>query len=160
MKLEFRNGIAPTILTGEEIKGEGGVPIEVVLVDDLAGDVVDAGAEASADIEIVLLKGKSEGDEFKVNIVPEMEGKKPILAGNVALQLQRGIGVVQNIKFRHHASKIKPSKFKLGARVVGDCRIREAKTEPFTLKDFRAKCKLPSYKHLWLLYLSVRYEAS
>ncbi|KAH6756981.1 hypothetical protein C2S53_009215 [Perilla frutescens var. hirtella] len=142
MKLEFRNGIAQAILTGEEIKGEGGIPIEVALVDDSTGDVVDAEPEASAKVEIVLLKGKtdaSEEDDWTANIVPQVEGKQPILAGKVALQLQKGIGVVQNITFRHHASKIRPSEFQLGARVVGASHIKEAKTEPFILKDFRAK---------------------
>ncbi|KAH6798992.1 hypothetical protein C2S51_035476 [Perilla frutescens var. frutescens] len=147
MKLEFRNGIARAILTGEEIKGEGGIPIEVALVDDPTGDVVDAEPEASANVEIVLLKGKTDAseeddwtaEEFNANIVPQVEGKPPILAGKVVLQLQKGIGVVQNIKFRHHASKIRPSEFQLGARVVGASDIKEAKTEPFILKDFRIK---------------------
>ncbi|XP_057806291.1 calmodulin-binding protein 60 C-like [Salvia miltiorrhiza] len=144
MKLELRNGIAPTILTGEEIRGEGDVPIEVALVDDVAGVVVDDEPEASAHVQLFLLKGKpdaSQGDdwtaeEFSASIV---EGKQPILAGNVALQLHRGVAVVRNVKIRHRASKIKPPEFKLGARVVGDCRVKEAKTEAFTLKDFRAK---------------------
>ncbi|KAI3454544.1 hypothetical protein Pfo_011207 [Paulownia fortunei] len=150
MKLHFRNRISKTILTGEEIKGEGNTSIEVALVDDSTGNIVDVGPEASAGVEIVLLKGEpdaSEGDdwsveEFDENIVQEMEGKKPLLAGNIALKLQRGIGVLENIKFRHHATKKKPSVFRLGARVVdtfdGD-RIKEAKTESFTIKDFRNK---------------------
>lgn len=148
MKLELRNGIAQTILTSEEIKGEGGVPIEVALVDDPAGDVIDAEPEASANVEIVLLKGRtgaSEGDdwtaeEFNANIIPHVEGKRHILAGNLSLQLHKGVAVLENISFRNHASKIKPPFFRLGVKVVnGDFRIKEAKTEPFTLKDYRAK---------------------
>ncbi|KAK4437168.1 Calmodulin-binding protein 60 D [Sesamum alatum] len=150
MKLELRNRISGIILTGEEIKGEGDTCIEVVIVDESTGNVVDVGPEASANVGIVLLKGEpdaSEGDdwpiqEFNENIVQEMEGKKPLLAGNVLLQLQRGIGFLENIKLRHHASKIRPPVFRLGARVVDTfdgARVKEAKTESFTVKDFRNK---------------------
>lgn len=146
MKLELRNGIARTILTGEEIKGEEGLPIEVALVDDVTGVVVNDEPEASAKVELFLLKGDDRtAEEFEASIVPQVEGKQPILAGTVALQLRRGVAIVNNIKIRHHASKIKPPEFKLGARVVGGgARVKEAKTEAFTLKDFRVKCMYAS----------------
>ncbi|KAL0342793.1 UNVERIFIED_CONTAM: hypothetical protein Scaly_1941900 [Sesamum calycinum] len=150
MKLEFRNRISEVILTGEEIKGEGDTSIEVVIVDESTGNVVDVGPEASANVGIVLLKGEPDalaGDDWTVqeynqNIVQEIEGKQPLLAGNVLLKLQRGVGFLENIKLRHHASKIRPPVFRLCARVVdtfnGD-HIKEAKTESFTVKDFRNK---------------------
>lgn len=150
MKLEFRNGIARMILTGEEIKGEGDVPIEVALVDDVTGDVVVDEPEASSKVEFCLLKAKSDAseaddwtaEEFNASIVPQVVGKMPILAGNAFLQLHRGVAVAKNIWIRHHASEIKPPEFKLGARVVGaSARIKEAKTEAFTLKNFRSKCE-------------------
>ncbi|KAL0440849.1 UNVERIFIED_CONTAM: hypothetical protein Sradi_0023800 [Sesamum radiatum] len=149
MKLEFRNRISEVILTGEEIKGEGDTSIEVVIVDESTGNVVDVGPEASANVGIVLLKGEPDalaGDDWTVqeynqNIVQEIEGKQPLLAGNVLLKLQRGVGFLENIKLRHHASKIRPPVFRLCARVDtfdGD-HIKEAKTESFTVKDFRNK---------------------
>ncbi|XP_057806293.1 calmodulin-binding protein 60 C-like isoform X2 [Salvia miltiorrhiza] len=131
MKLELRNGIAGKMFTGEEIRGEGDVPIEVALVDVETGAVVDDEPEASAQVEFLLLNA-SGGD---------VEGKQPILAGNVSLNLHRGLAVVNNIKIRHHASIIKPPQFKLCARLVGaaSLRVKEAKTEAFALKIFRAK---------------------
>ncbi|XP_047968223.1 calmodulin-binding protein 60 C-like isoform X2 [Salvia hispanica] len=136
MKLEFRNRIARMILTREEIKGEGDVPIEVALVDDVTGDVVVDEPEASAKVEFYLLN-VSGAEE---SIVPPEEGKKAILAGNEPLQLHRGVAKINNLKIRNKATKIKPPVFKLGARVVGaSVRVKEAKTEAFTLKDFRIK---------------------
>ncbi|KAL1566226.1 calmodulin-binding protein 60 B-like [Salvia divinorum] len=136
MTLELRNGIAPTILTGEEIKGEGDAPIEVALVDDVTGDVVVDEPEASAKINFYLVN-VSGAEEL---IVPQEEGKLPILAGNAPLQLRRGVAEINNLKIRNNATKIKPPVFKLGARVIGASgRVKEAKTEPFTLKDFRNK---------------------
>ncbi|XP_042040857.1 calmodulin-binding protein 60 B-like [Salvia splendens] len=137
MKLELRNRIAPMILTREEIKGEGDVPIEVALVDDVTGDVVVDEPEASANIDFFLLNVSEAGE----SIVPQEEGKKPILAaGNVPLQLHRGVAKINNLKIRNCATKIKPPVFKLGARVVGaSVRVKEATTEAFALKDFRQK---------------------
>ncbi|KAL3628688.1 hypothetical protein CASFOL_027734 [Castilleja foliolosa] len=143
LTLQFKNKVSQEILTGEEIKGESNTSIELNLVDDSTGNVVDSEPQASAIVEIVLLKGESESvSDFKENIIPEIEGKKPLLAGKVRLKLQGGVGYVENVKLRHHTSKIKPSIFRLGARIVGEfdgVRINEAKTESFIVKDFRNK---------------------
>ncbi|PIN26421.1 hypothetical protein CDL12_00836 [Handroanthus impetiginosus] len=130
----FTNGISPVILTGEEIKGQGKNPLQVVLVDESTGTIADIGAASSATVDILLLKGVSnasegDGDDWTVEQFNE----------NI---LQNGIGILVNIKFRHHATKMRPSVFKLGARVVDTfhgVRIKEAKTESFVVKDFRKK---------------------
>ncbi|KAL2482555.1 calmodulin-binding protein 60 A [Forsythia ovata] len=145
-KLEFRNKISETILTGEEIKGEGNTCLEVALTDNNTGHVVDTGPQSSASVEIVVLKREfdaCEGDtEFDDNIVGEVEGKNALLAGDVRVNLRRGIGVLQTIKFKHNTIKQNPPVFRLGARVVDSfegTRVKEAKTEIFTVKDFRSK---------------------
>ncbi|KAL2465294.1 calmodulin-binding protein 60 A [Abeliophyllum distichum] len=145
-KLEFRNKISETILTGEEIKGEGHTCLEVALTDNDTGHVVDTGPQSSASVEIVVLKREfdaCEGDtEFDNNIVGEVEGKHALLAGNVRVNLHRGIGVLQTIKFKHNTTKLNPPVFRLGARVIDSfegTRVKEAKTEIFTVKDFRSK---------------------
>ncbi|KAG8378993.1 hypothetical protein BUALT_Bualt07G0042100 [Buddleja alternifolia] len=151
MTLEFRNKISQPILTGAVIKGEGNISVEVALIDGITGKVIDCGPEASARVEIVLLKGEfdaSGGDdwtveEFNENIVRETQGKKPFLEGNVHLKLQRGVIALDDIKFKHCTSKMKPPVFRLGARVVdtfyGAARVKEAKSESFTVKDYRKK---------------------
>ncbi|KAL3818648.1 hypothetical protein ACJIZ3_004553 [Penstemon smallii] len=166
MKLQFRNGISRIILTGEEIKGEEHTCIEVALIDDTTGNVIDVGPESSANIEIVVLRGEfaaSEDDDwtaenFNENIV-RVEGKMPILAGNVILKLQRGTCLLENIKFRHHTSKMKPPVFRLGARfvrIIDGVPVKEAKTESFTVKDYRnkyfMKCETPALSdEVWRL---------
>ncbi|KAL8465313.1 hypothetical protein ACS0TY_034715 [Phlomoides rotata] len=141
MKLKFTNKISDEVLTSEEIKGEGGAHLEVALVDGPSEKTVDVGPEASARVEIVLLKGEPDADdeEFHQSIIPETQGKKPLLDGDVAIRLERGVGVVQNVKLRNHAIEIRPSVFKLGATVVDAFRVKEAKTESFNVKDFRKK---------------------
>ncbi|KAG8362593.1 hypothetical protein BUALT_BualtUnG0060600 [Buddleja alternifolia] len=150
MKLVLHNGICRTILTGEEIKGEGDASVKVALVDDSTGNIVNVERESSLNVEIILVKGEFEAserddwtfEEFQANIVLKMEGKKPLLAGKVRVKLQRGVGVLDNIKLRHHTSKLRPSKFRLGARVFDTfdrARVKEALIELFTVKDFRLK---------------------
>ncbi|PIN01909.1 hypothetical protein CDL12_25580 [Handroanthus impetiginosus] len=150
MKLQFKSRISQKILTGEEIKGEDKSPLELALVDEPTGNIVDGGPESSATVEILLLKGvpnASEGgdwtaEQFNQNIV--REAKKPLFAENEPVKLENGIGFLKNIKFRHHAIKMKPSEFRLGARVVNTfdgVHIKEAKTESFVVKDFRNKCE-------------------
>ncbi|XP_020548359.1 calmodulin-binding protein 60 A-like isoform X1 [Sesamum indicum] len=150
LRLEFRHKISQPILTGEEIKGDGNTFIEVALI-DAKGNVVDTDPEASVDVEIVVLNGKADSwraddstvGEFKDKIVQEMEGKKPFLAGNVCLKLQRGVAVLNNVKFRNHTIKMKPPLFRLGARVVDKIfdgvHVKEAETESFTVEGYRKK---------------------
>ncbi|KAG8378994.1 hypothetical protein BUALT_Bualt07G0042200 [Buddleja alternifolia] len=149
MKLVFRNGISRTILTGEEIKGENNASIEVALIDSM-GNVVNVEPESSKIVEIVLVKGEFDApegedwtvEEFDENIVPEMEGKKSLLAGNVRVTLLQGVGILDSIKLRHHTCKKESRMFRLGARVVDTfdrARVKEAMTEFFTVKDFRNK---------------------
>ncbi|KAL0318407.1 UNVERIFIED_CONTAM: Calmodulin-binding protein 60 D [Sesamum angustifolium] len=155
LRLEFRHKMSQPIL-GEEIKGDGNTFIEVALI-DAKGNVVVTEPEASADVEIVVLNGKADSwraddstdGEFKDKIVQEMEGKKPFLAGNVCLKLQRGIAVLDNVKFRNHTIKMRPPSFRLGARVVDKIfdgvHVKEAETESFTVEVYSKKCKPSLY---------------
>ncbi|KAL3512930.1 hypothetical protein ACH5RR_025647 [Cinchona calisaya] len=149
LKLQFNYDISSPILTGEQIRGEGGKVMQVSLVDNNAGTVVDFGPEASAKVEIVALEGdlnEWEGDtwtaeEFQSKIAGERKGKKSVLAGDVQLKLNKGIVSLSDVKFRSsqlHISGV----FKLGARVVDTCRgsrVIEAMTKPFQVKDYRQK---------------------
>ncbi|KAL3529602.1 hypothetical protein ACH5RR_008924 [Cinchona calisaya] len=151
LKLRFNGSIFQPILTGEQIKAEGGNYMQLFLVDNCTGTVVDIGPEASAIVEIVALDGDSNdwvtSEEFKSKIAGEREGKKSILAGNVHLKLNKGIVSLSDVKFRssaHHNGGV----FKLGARAVDTfhgTRIIEAKTESFQVKDYRRKYNQKHY---------------
>ncbi|KAL3342987.1 hypothetical protein AABB24_026838, partial [Solanum stoloniferum] len=148
LKLKFLMEVSDPVLTGQEIKGEGGNAIELVLVDDNTGEIVESGPEASAKVEIVVLRGEFGDDdggnwtveEFDSNIVREREGKKPLLAETVHVRLNKGIGSVDKIKFSHSKFYMKMGMFRLGARIVdtfNSIQVKEARTESFTVKDGR-----------------------
>ncbi|KAL7161581.1 hypothetical protein ACSBR2_042114 [Camellia fascicularis] len=150
LQLRFQNKLSLTIWTGMPIEGEDCSPVKVALVDGLTGEVVNSGLEALAKVEIVVLRGDFDDDEgqdwtleeFNRNIVREREGNKPLLSGNACLNLREGIGFVGEISFTHTSIWMNNCKFRLGARIVDNfngTRVREAKSEPFIIKDRRGK---------------------
>lgn len=155
MELRFSKKIFQPILTGDEIKAEDNTCVEVFLLDSSTGNIVDVGPVASANVEIVALRqgtGDWTGDEFDEKIV-RVEGKQPVLTVNKC-KLQGGKGVLEKVRFRNHAAElVKPSEFRLGARIAGKfdgITIKEAKTESFLVEIYRKKCKFPrhcSQKH-------------
>lgn len=156
LNLQFINKIASPIWTGDEIKGEGGKYVEVVLVDE-TGKVVDCGPVATAEVRIFAFK---EDVDDKIGLITDditrgSKGKKATLAGSVQLKLNKGIGVLANIKFRNSASHTS-GMFRLQAQAADcfdDTVIKDAKTESFTVKDYRGKCKYSSLLVNFLLYV-------
>lgn len=152
LKLQFVNKIPAEILTRNKIVSEESAPLEIALVNGLTGKVVNFGPEASAKVEVVVLEADSDGingddwtpEEFDSKIVREIEGRKSTLVGNVHLNLKEGIGFVSEVSFPHNAKHMKRRQYKLGAKVVSHfngIRVKEAKTETFTLKDYRLTCE-------------------
>ncbi|GLJ36726.1 hypothetical protein SUGI_0739290 [Cryptomeria japonica] len=151
LQLRFRNRLSLPIFTGSRIEGEQCNFIQVVLIDATTGQIVTEGPESSMKVEIVVLEGDFEGDEevgwteedFDNHVVREREGKRPLLAGELIINLKEGVGVLGELTFTDNSSWIRSRKFKLGARIImGSCeaiRIREAKTEAFTVKDHRGE---------------------
>ncbi|XP_020595353.1 calmodulin-binding protein 60 D-like, partial [Phalaenopsis equestris] len=151
-QLHFHNTLPQTIYTGSRIEAEGGVPLQVLIVDVVSKSIVTSGPFASAKIEILALDGDF-GDEddwsekhFVDNIVRERDGKRPLLSGELIITLSQGVGYVNDASFTDNSSWIRSRKFRLGARVCSsklmEGRIREAKSEAFLVKDHRGECKL------------------
>lgn len=152
LQLQFLNSLSLPVFTGTRIEGEECSNLKIALVDALNGQIIDSGPESSAKVEIVVLEGDFDGDEgddwtheeFKNNIVREREGKKPLLTGDVSLNLKEGTGLVGEISFTDNSSWTRSRKFRLGARVVDNAdgtRTREAKTESFIVRDHRGECE-------------------
>ncbi|KAF7838370.1 calmodulin-binding protein 60 A isoform X1 [Senna tora] len=149
LQLQFENNISLPIFTGARIEGEDGCNLRIGLVDALTGKVVSSGPESAAKVEIIVLEGDFEDrsniwmpEEFGSYIVKERGGKKPLLTGDVFLNLKDGIGMVGEISFTDNSSWTRSRKFRLGARVVNNfdgIRIREAKTESFIVRDHRGE---------------------
>ncbi|XP_039141903.1 calmodulin-binding protein 60 A-like isoform X1 [Dioscorea cayenensis subsp. rotundata] len=151
LQLQFMSKLSLPIFTGSKIEGEDCNVVNIALVDGLTGQVVMSGPESSLKVEIVVLEGDFEGDEednwtyedFRNNIVREREGKRSLLTGDVYLELTEGIGVLGELSFTDNSSWTRSRKFRLGASIVDGCyngtRIKEAKTEPFMVKDHRGE---------------------
>lgn len=158
LNLQFSDKISSPVRTGEEIKGVGGHYLGVTLVNE-TGELVDSGPESSAEVHIFALKGdvddENEGESGENGlciddsaIIAKGKNKKKgtVLLGDVHLKLNKGVGILANIKFRNSASHVS-GMFKIGARVVidsfhsgaGGVVVRDANTTPFKVQDYRSK---------------------
>ncbi|KAG6545160.1 hypothetical protein Mapa_013425 [Marchantia paleacea] len=151
LRLQFRNKLALPLFTGSKVEGEQGSAIHVVLQEASSGEVVTGGAEASAKLEIVVLEGDFSLDDdedwpqedFENHEVRERDGKRPLLTGDLSVTLKEGVGTLGELTFTDNSSWIRSRKFRLGVKISsGYCeglRIREAKTDAFTVKDHRGE---------------------
>ncbi|EOA30109.1 hypothetical protein CARUB_v10013220mg [Capsella rubella] len=151
LQLQFRSRLSVPLFTGGKIEGEQGAAIHVVLLDMTTGHVLTVGPEASAKLDVVVLDGDFNteddegwsGEEFEGHLVKERQGKRPLLTGDVQVTLKEGVGTLGELIFTDNSSWIRCRKFRLGLKVSsGYCegmRVREAKTEAFTVKDHRGE---------------------
>ncbi|KAJ8486372.1 hypothetical protein OPV22_018857 [Ensete ventricosum] len=151
LQLHFRTRLSLSHFTGGKVEGEQGAEIHVVLIDANTGHVVTSGPESSAKLEVVVLEGDFNNEdnddwteeEFDSHVVKEREGKRPLLTGDLSVSLKEGVGTLGELTFTDNSSWIRSRKFRLGLKIAsGFCdgiRIREAKTEAFTVKDHRGE---------------------
>ncbi|KAM0020974.1 putative CALMODULIN-BINDING PROTEIN60 [Helianthus debilis subsp. tardiflorus] len=151
LQLHFRSRMSLPLFTGGKVEGEQGAAIHIVLIDANTGHVVTSGPESSIKLDIVVLEGDfnnedDEGwteEEFESHVVKEREGKRPLLTGDLQVVLKEGVGTLGELTFTDNSSWIRSRKFRLGLKVAsGFCegiRVREAKTEAFTVKDHRGE---------------------
>lgn len=151
LQLHFKTRLSLPLFTGGKVEGEQGAAIHIVLVDANTGHIVTSGPESCAKLDVFVLEGdfNNEDDEnwseeeFESHIVKEREGKRPLLSGDLQVILKDGVGTLGEISFTDNSSWIRSRKFRLGLKVSsGFCdgmRIREAKSEAFTVKDHRGE---------------------
>lgn len=152
LQLHFKSRLSLPLFTGGKVEGEQGATIHIVLIDADTGHVVTSGPESSVKLDIFVLEGDfnnedDEGwsqEEFESHIVKEREGKRPLLTGDLQVTLKEGVGTLGDLTFTDNSSWIRSRKFRLGLKVASGhsqgLRIREAKTEAFTVKDHRGEC--------------------
>ena len=153
MQLLFSSRLSLPLFTGGKVEGEQGAAIHVVLIDANTRNTVISGSESSVKLDVVVLEGdfNNEDDDnwtredFEGHVVKEREGKRPLLTGDLQVTLKDGVGTLGDLTFTDNSSWIRSRKFRLGLKVAsGYCegtRIREAKTEAFTVKDHRGECE-------------------
>ncbi|KAJ6853870.1 calmodulin-binding protein 60 C-like [Iris pallida] len=135
----------------EEKEGEQGAAIHIVLLDASSGQVVTSGPESSAKLDVVVLDGEFNNEnndgwteeDFESHRVKEREGKRPLLTGELQVSLKEGVGTLGELTFTDNSSWIRSRKFRLGLKIASGyskgIRVREAKTEAFTVKDHRGE---------------------
>lgn len=153
LQLHFKSSLSLPIFTGGRIEGEQGASIHVVLIDANTDRIVTSGPESSAKLDVVVLEGDFNyeddedptSEEFESHVVKEREGKRPLLTGDLQISLKEGVGTLGELTFTDNSSWIKSRKFRLGLKISsGYCdgiRIREGKTEAFSVKDHRGECR-------------------
>ncbi|KAJ9136235.1 hypothetical protein P3X46_033330 [Hevea brasiliensis] len=160
LQLRFRSRLSLPLFTGGKVEGEQGAAIHIVLIDANTDHVVTSGPESVAKLDIIVLEGDFNNqdednwtqEEFESHVVKERDGKRPLLTGDVQVTLKDGVGTLGELTFTDNSSWIRSRKFRLGLKVASGCcegiRIREAKTDAFTVKDHRGEYFLNSYDHL------------
>ncbi|XP_010927048.1 protein SAR DEFICIENT 1 [Elaeis guineensis] len=153
-KLIFSKPLSLPIFTGSKIEDEDNNPLQILLIDTKNGKRPLNPLPSSMKVEIVVLDGDfpSENhhedwtsEEFKNSIIRERTGKRPLLIGDVLVNLLRdGIASIGELAFTDNSSWIRSRNFRLGARIVMASKeepsmIREAMTEPFVVKDHRGE---------------------
>ncbi|KAK3188106.1 hypothetical protein Dsin_027667 [Dipteronia sinensis] len=151
LQLHFRSRLSLPLFTGGKVEGEQGAAIHIVLIDASTGLVVTSGPESSVKLDVVVLEGDFNNEyddnwteeEFESHVVKEREGKRPLLNGDLQVTLKEGVGTLGELTFTDNSSWIRSRKFRLGLKVSSGCcegiRIREAKTDAFTVKDHRGE---------------------
>lgn len=127
-------------------------PIKVLLYDASSNQRITSGPLSSAKVGVVVLNGEfnpndledwSE-EEFSKKVIREREGKRPLLTGDLIIQLRDGVGYLGDISFTDNSSWIKSRTFRLGLKLInqsGEFRVREGVSKPFTVRDHRGECK-------------------
>ncbi|XP_009127322.2 calmodulin-binding protein 60 F isoform X2 [Brassica rapa] len=134
----------PHLFTGGKVEGEQGSAVHVVLTDANTGNVVQTGEDSTAKLNVVVLDGDFNDEDwtrerFESFVVKERQGKSPILTGHIHVVLKEGVGTLGELSFTDNSSWIRSRKFRLGVKSASGFHIREAKTEPFAVKDHRGE---------------------
>ncbi|KAM0991959.1 hypothetical protein ACFX13_010449 [Malus domestica] len=151
LQLRFINKLLSTIFTGSKVGAENGAPLQIELVDASTGTIVRSGPLSSLKIELLVVNGEFGSDdqedwterEFNNYIVRARDGRRPLVTGEIQVTLREGVGLVGDVVFTDNSSWIRSRTFRLAARVVAksssEVRIREARSEPFVVKDHRGE---------------------
>ncbi|XP_010264646.1 PREDICTED: protein SAR DEFICIENT 1-like [Nelumbo nucifera] len=150
-KLSFSNKLSLPVFTGSKIEDVDNKPLQIFLMNTEGDREFQTSLPQPIKVEIVVLDGDFlsddrenwSGEEFNNKIVRERTGKRPLLAGEVFVTLRDGSASIGELSFTDNSSWIRSRNFRLGARVAPGSyqgvRIREAKTEPFMVKDHRGE---------------------
>ncbi|XP_010926000.1 protein SAR DEFICIENT 1 [Elaeis guineensis] len=151
MKLIFKRQPSPPIFTGSKVEDEDNKPLQVLLVDTYNNEIPQSSLPSPLKVEVVVLDGDFPSNdhedwtstEFQNSMVKERTGRRPLITGEVNLTLRDGTASISDLTFTDNSSWIRSRHFRIGARIVPGSydgpKIKEAMTEPFTVKDHRGE---------------------
>ncbi|XP_055816628.1 calmodulin-binding protein 60 B-like isoform X2 [Solanum dulcamara] len=155
IQLLFDDIFPSSLFTGSKVS-MGNRPIKVLLHDASSNKRITSGPLSSAKVGVVVLNGEfnpndledwSE-EEFSKKVIRERDGKRPLLTGDLVIQLRDGVGYLGDISFTDNSSWIKSRTFRLGLKLInrsGQFRVREGVSKPFTVRDHRGEAYRKHY---------------
>ncbi|KAK3430865.1 hypothetical protein EUGRSUZ_E02975 [Eucalyptus grandis] len=149
LRLHFINELPSNLVKGNEVKGERGARIHVVLVDSRTGSVVQSGRPSKLELTVTVIGGDFDGEASKnwtreffesyENKIMGQEGKMPLLGGDLSVLLDEGMGTLGAITFNGESSWTRSGKFRLGVKTKeGYCegiRVYEGTSNAFAVED-------------------------
>ncbi|KAF5781905.1 putative CALMODULIN-BINDING PROTEIN60 [Helianthus annuus] len=150
LQLRFQTKLPQMLFTGTKVESENNSAVKLVLFDTESNQIVSSGPLSSSKVQIVPLDGDFSVDddedwsqkEFEAKVICARDGKRPLVAGELAVVLKDGVGELGEVFFTDNSSWRRSRTFRLGARAISGERIREAVSGPFMVKDHRGE----SYK--------------
>nr|XP_010931710.1 calmodulin-binding protein 60 D isoform X2 [Elaeis guineensis] len=150
-RLHFRNKLPNDFFTFNSILAEDGMSLQIALMDSNLREVITSDPLSSVKVEVVVIDGDFVGDrheywtekQFKDRVVPQRDGKGPLLTGELVIKLNKGVGYLAHATFTDNSSWTRSQKFRLGLRLCqSECiedRVQEGISEPFRVKDRRVE---------------------
>ncbi|PIN21860.1 hypothetical protein CDL12_05429 [Handroanthus impetiginosus] len=159
LQLQFQGTLPQKLFTGNRVLSEEKTPIKVALYDSSSRKIITSGPLSSLKVTIVVLDGDFGPDdredwttkEFDNKIVKNREGRRPLVTGELTVNLHGGVGTIGEICFTDNSSWIRSGKFRLGAKVNAnsdEISIREAMSNAFKVKDHRGESYQKHYPPL------------
>ncbi|XP_051142722.1 calmodulin-binding protein 60 B-like isoform X2 [Andrographis paniculata] len=150
LQLQICSNLPNILFTGSRVMSEDRNPVKIILCDPISKDIVTSGPHSSVKVAVVVLDGDFCPDdledwskeEFDSKIVRNREGKRPLVSGELTVQLQNGVGYIGQLSFTDNSSWSRSGKFRLGAKVYAhadETNIREAISCSFKVKDHRGE---------------------
>lgn len=168
LRLHFMTELPSSLVEGNEVKGERGAPIHVVMVDSRTGSVVQSGCPSELELTVTVVGGDFDEEagenwtreffESHENKIMRRKGKMPLLNGNLSVLLDEGRGTLGAIAFNHVSSWRRSGEFRLAVKTKeGYCegiRVYEGISNAFAL----AEGKSFKFRHLITLYYMLYYS--
>ncbi|KAF3647092.1 calmodulin-binding protein 60 B [Capsicum chacoense] len=149
IQLLFDDIFPSSLFTGSKVSVNNR-PIKVLLHDASSNRRITSGPLSSLKVGVVVLDGEFNPDdredwteeEFSKKVIREREGKRPLLTGDLIIQLRDGVGYLGNVSFTDNSSWTKSRTFRLGLKLIngsGEFRVREGVSKPLIVRDHRGE---------------------